>query len=267
MKKQLITTLYILLVPFFLWCADLNAPELIDNWFAANPRAADYLSLKNALHDIQKQTTAHNLPFEFIFNKFLEGVAKNAAAAQVLKVLLEEEQRLEAIVRMIDKVDAVNREKNKKPYFQWMQEESLNSSTTDTLTGLIPQALVFRNRTEIITQIAIFIRSGISLTVMEKIFLSAQQQGIPFFLPFYLFSEIIKIPAFSRLTDREIYRLNDAILSSSLSPSSYAVIPSLFLKGSRYNLDYPVIVNIIVEKLEQGGSFIRIEQEFRRRER
>jgi len=267
MKNWLVNILWLFLLPFALWSAEADNLIMLENWFASNPRAADYSELKNDLYAIQKQAKENDLPFELIFNKFLEGVAKNAAADQILNVLIEEEQRLEVIIKMINKIDNQNRIQYQKAYFRWEQEEDQTPATKNSLTDIISHTLVFRTRTEIIKQIAIFVRSGLSWEIMERIFLFTREKRVPFLQPLYLFSETIKIPAFSRLTDEEMYLLNYTILASTLSPSSYAVIPSLFLKGGRYNLDYPVIVKIITEKLAQGGSFIRIEQEFKRRGR
>ena len=231
----------------------------IDAWYSRDRNASIYKDIRQNLIDICRRAESAQLPPELLFAKFREGAAKRINANRVMNALEEELLRLQSIQALINHVDQSYEQTYSQVYFFFPGENE-----QERLSELVELPNISVNKIEIIQQFSILVRSGLTIDLMQRVFLYAanRQQAYPYVL--YLFKSIIDIPAFTRLDAENLFTLCRAVLASQLPASTYPVITSLFIKGNRYNLSYPVIARTIIEELDQGGGLIQVEQALKR---
>ncbi|MBN2441858.1 MAG: hypothetical protein JXJ04_10940 [Spirochaetales bacterium] len=230
--------------------------QSLDRWFHKQENMSTYISLKQDLYNLFTYADSLSLPLSLLFERLQEGFSKHVPPERLLKALNDEVERLFEIVTMIKEIDTLSYSQRKVYFFSNQGFDHQQKDKTE-----------MQNFTNLVYQLSIFNRSGISVMSMSELFTLAIKTERSKEIILSVLHGLIKIPGLDNLDDQEMADLGRALTVSTLSPESYGTLSSIFVKGRIYHLNYPTISNIIITELNRGGGIIQIEQEIIRRGR
>jgi hypothetical protein len=213
--------------------------------------------VKDELFTLFLSAEAQSLPLGILFERLQEGASKKVPAKKLLKALEEEVERLSDIKTMIKNINALSFEQRQAYFFPGLK------------AGSSPEEMDQQRRKleDLMHQLSIINRSGISVKSMSALFTLAVNEEKPDTTILLVLHGLIKIPGLNNLDNEEITNMGKALIQSTLSPESYGTLSSIFVKGRTYNLNYSVITDIVIQELKRGGGLVQIEQEIIRRGR
>ena len=255
--ERFVICIFLLLIPILFTGADQDSvQQALDAWFAGRPESAAYNSIKNELYTLFSRAYTLTIPLTILFERLQEGASKRIPAQKLLKALEEEVERLYKILVMINEIDSLSLLQGEVSFFTSLGTESGPGEKGDE-----------EIHTNLIHQLSIFNRSGISVRSMSSLFSLALETEKSKGAMFLVLHGLIKIPGLGNLDDEETTDLGTALLKSTLSPESYGTISSIYVKGRTYQLNYSTITEIVIDVLNRGGGLVQIEQEIIRRGR
>lgn len=236
-KKILLFFFYIFYLCNFAFANETEIEKTVELWFQENPQAAKYRNIKNNLVEILTDAESLSIPLDLLFERLKEGIVKNVPKEKIINTLHNEVAQLKELIMFIQKIDIC------------FQDQ---------------QPLTPESNYDIIKQLTIFLRTGLSLKVQFQIFDYACEHKRDLSAILQVFGALIKIPVVSTLSDDELILLGNALLASKLEPENYSALASIFLKGRINRINYSAITDIIVNTLNQGKGLIQIEQQIQR---
>jgi hypothetical protein len=258
MNYKWVVFIFILLLHSFSLSAQADTVEQsLDNWFSKQPGSVKYLSIKNELCTLFTLAYNQSLPLKILFERLQEGASKNIPAIKLLTALKEEVKRLYEIISMIKDINTLSCAEKQVNFFPGLKAGRIPGEKDDQRKVL----------EDLMHQLSIINRSGISVQSMSSLFTLAVKEEKPEKTILLVLHGLIKIPGLNNLNNNEITGIGIALLKSTLSPESYGTLSSIFVKGRTYNLNYSIITNIVIQELERGGGLVQIEQEIIRRGR
>lgn len=258
MNYKYISFVFLLLIYSLSLDAQTDTVEqTLDDWFKKQSGSDKYLPVKNELLSLFSSAHKQSLPLKILFERLQEGVSKNVPAKKLIKALEEEVERLTDISIMIDNVNTKSFEQN-QVYFFPRPESEMKPEEKNKQKRVLE---------DLMHQLSIFNRSGISVQSMSSLFTLAVNEEKPDNTILLVLHGLIKIPGLNNLENEDITSMGIALAQSTLSPESYGTLSSIFVKGRTYNLNYSIITRIVIQELQRGGGLVQIEQEIIRRGR
>ncbi len=201
-------------------------------WLRQDPRAAAYRDFEPALSRMVSEATAAGVPPALLLDKLREGAAKGVAPDRLTSGLVSEVARLQAAALILRRQDAV-------PTDQRQYQDMLRNLS-------YAQA------------------AGIGVQTLESLFATARGLGRPALEAIAACNALIQMRSLSKLSDEDLRRLGDAILSSRQPASAFRSIPPLYLKARAAGLsESEILDSVIVDTLRHGGGLVQMEEQIR----
>jgi hypothetical protein len=258
MNYRYITCFFFLLIySFAVYAQTDTVNQPLEDWFNRQSDSEKYLLVKEELIALFESANKRSIPLPILFERLQEGASKNVPPGKLVQALREEVNRLSEIKSMIQDINTVSY-KQKQSYFFPFPESFPDPEEKNKQKNKLE---------DLMHQLSIVNRSGISVETMSTLFILALDQEKPYTHVLLVLHGLIKIPGLNNLDNKEIANLGEALLKSAISPESYGTLSSIFVKGRTYNLNYSIITDIVTQQLQRGGGLVQIEQEIIRRGR
>ena len=232
MRKRSACLLVFLIIAASAFCQDAD----VESWFKADPRAKAYMDSKADVLLIFGEAQAAELPMWVLMDKLREGASKGVSPDRLTAGLQSEAARLSAAKAVLarGKVDIAER----------------------------------REYEEALRDMSIALLAGIGGDTIESLFAGIRMSSRTYRDVLAACAALIQMKNSSRLSEKELRRLGETLLSSKLPSSSFASIPSFFVKARASGLrESEILDSIVVKALETGGGFVRMEELLRIRQK
>lgn len=240
MKKQ-----SILLSLIFLFFYAAGAPVFCDNgtgerriiqWFETSSNAEGYREIQPELISLFRDADDIGIPADLLLGKVKEGAAKGIPSSRLLPAVRNEKERLVQGLEIIENAG----------YFSAGSREELSRHLK--LLGII-------------------LREGMSEAVLTDVLREARRLDMDLSEGMSACSAVFQIRKVTSLAGDDLIRLGKALFESSLPPSKYASVSSIFLKGQVKRISERDILEIALRVFNDGGGLIQLEREMSRRGR
>jgi hypothetical protein len=222
-----------------LLCAQTrDAKSVIDGWYERNQRAEAYGNMRKDLVGIITRVQAVSLPDELFLEILDEGVAKRISATALLDTL-------------------------KTRFGEYLAIRTMLESVHPCLEKKIP--LDEYVSPVVLKKYSLFLRQGLSERICREMLDEACARGERYEHVVNVLRTLSSIPSRAELSEGELVTLGKAILGSTLSPTSYTALSSMYIKGKLKNLSIHDMTAIFISVLKEGKGLVRIEQELSRR--
>lgn len=214
---------------------DGNEKDLLQ-WFDAAPEAERYREIKPDLLALFREADETGIPADLLLGKVKEGAAKRVPPSRLLRAIRLEKERFQTGLEIITNAGYSPAEKREKlsPYLK--------------LLGII-------------------LREGTAKTFLEELLHDAWTKGLNLAQGISSCGAVFQVQKITSLPEEDLLRLGKALFESSLPPSGYDSLPSVFLKGRVNRISERDILEIALRIFENGGGLIQLERELGRRMR
>jgi len=244
-KKRPIKKQSILLSLIFLFFYAAAVPLHCDNgtgerrimqWFETSSNAEGYREIQPELVSLFRGADDIGIPADLLLGKVKEGAAKGIPSSRLLPAVRKEKERLRKGLEIIANAG----------YSQGMHGRELSRHLK--LLGII-------------------LREGMSEAVLTDVLREARKRGLSLADGMSACSAVFQIREITSLDGDDLIRLGKALFESSLPPSKYASVFSIFLKGQVKRISERDILEIALGVFNDGGGLVQLEREFGRRGR
>lgn len=213
--------------------AMVAAAEPLADWFAASPKAAAYLSVRDELTALLADCEADGIPAELMMARIAEGAGKRVPPARLVAVL---------------RVDLSN-------YLV----------IKDLLAKNFPGETDGRRRVILLERGGMALRSGLDAGRFGAMVLAASVSGADAARTMDAILAVAAAQAAVPLDEDGMTSLAVAMALSSESPERFSQLTSLLLRGKAGKLQARDLVALITGVLGKGGGFLQAEREITRR--
>lgn len=222
---------------FFSLAAAFCFPESADlkAWYREDRKAAKYEEIRSLLESIFAAAEQSDIPAVLLTEKLKQGSAKNVSPGRL--------------------ADAMNSELARLIIAEGMVSDYCESAVST------------EERVSLIRGISIFLSGSLSKNELEFYLSMCCEKGSGSSKFLSLGGAMLGIQTVEWLSPDQRLSLAESLLGSSVPPSGYNAVSSIFLKGKLNRLSPAEVLEIVTSSLSRGGGIIQMEDELNRRSR
>ncbi len=213
-----------------------NGKELLLQWFDSLSNARRYGKIQEELLGLFQEAESGGIPGELLLVKLKEGAAKNIPSERLLVALKQEKKRYQSALDIIEAA----------------------GYSSEVPARLLEQP---------VKTLGILLREGLAPPFLENLLSRAHEERLELTDGIAACSTVFQVKKITNLPEAELLRLGYALYKSSLPPSGYDALASVFLKAKVQRLSDRDTLEIVLRIFENGGSLIQLEREINRRVR
>ncbi len=225
---------FFLLPLFSLFPQESFSRDHLDRWFD-KPEAQSYRRIRSQIYDLFETALEDELPASILFDKLLQGAARNADPEMLLSALQAALQR----TRKADNIIG-----------QW------TGKTED------PDLLLTARK-----NLVLYLQAGLDAEGLKKLSDTTLGEGRDLSDLFTAAEIIIQLRDIIGLEAEKSFQFAFLLLQSGLAEESWTVLPSVFLRAATWRIPPGETYAVISEALRSGGGLLQIERELGRRKR
>ena len=212
--------------------------DQLRDWFSESVKSGRYESIEDDLRSLFRRADNSGAPPGVLMEKLREGAAKGIPPGRLMPALRNELKSLITAGEDYRKLRISNKRAETVPDIQ--------------------------NAYKII---AIMLREEIEKETIRELLQEAGQLDLPLSAGTAACSAVFQASSVTGLRDGDLLRLGISLYNSTLGPSNYGAVASIFVKGRVNRLSEEEILDIIEDVFARGGGLIRLERELNKRTR
>jgi hypothetical protein len=218
------------------FCDNNSGEHRILQWFETSSHAEGYREIQPELVSLFRDADDIGIPADLLLGKVKEGAAKGIPSSRLLPAVRNEKERLVQGLEIIENAG----------YSPAAHREELSRHLK--LLGII-------------------LREGMSEAVLTDVLSEGRERGLDLREGMSACSAVFQIRKVTSLAGEDLILLGKALFESSLPPSKYASVSSIFLKAQVNRISERDILEIALRVFNDGGGLVQLEREFGRRGR
>lgn len=217
-----------------LFCQEPGFEEEVNTWFASAPEASAYADIHSDIMLLLLDAGESGIPVRLLLAKVKEGAAKGVPSRRLFVALENERDRLRSAIDIIDSAG----------YPLLRRDTDLEQP---------------------VKMLGIILREGCSAAVLREILSGGFAEGRTLSEGTAACGAVFHVKKVADLSDQELVSLGIALYGSSLPPTGYDTVSSIFLKARVHRLSDKDTLDLVLGVLKSGGGLIQLERALDRR--